>query len=177
MQSCARADKLQVSFQPRCPNDPRYEAIDDLSGNDQAAFADATSQPYQFFDQRAVSSLNNDITPSAKFPGEESHDNDGDLVIRGWYDVSGLRADADLMVWWHAPTADALQDALISAFKRAESFRGDSAVTTWLHRIVVNACLDRMRRRKTRPTEALPEDEDRAAVLAFEPAEDPAELS
>ncbi len=36
---------------------------------------------------------------------------ESDLVIRGWYDVSGLRADADLMVWWHAPTADALQDA------------------------------------------------------------------
>ncbi|HEY5848203.1 MAG TPA: hydrogen peroxide-dependent heme synthase [Microlunatus sp.] len=43
--------------------------------------------------------------------GPGGDDNDGDLVIRGWYDVSGLRADADLMVWWHAPTADALQDA------------------------------------------------------------------
>jgi RNA polymerase sigma-70 factor, ECF subfamily len=48
--------------------------------------------------------------------------------------------------------ADALQDAMISAFRRAGSFRGDSAVTTWLHRIVVNACLDRMRRRSSRPT-------------------------
>jgi RNA polymerase sigma-70 factor, ECF subfamily len=47
--------------------------------------------------------------------------------------------------------ADALQDAMISAFRRAESFRGDSAVTTWLHRIVVNACLDRLRRRSARP--------------------------
>jgi RNA polymerase sigma-70 factor, ECF subfamily len=48
--------------------------------------------------------------------------------------------------------ADALQDAMISAFRRASSFRGDSAVTTWLHRIVVNASLDRMRRRSARPT-------------------------
>lgn len=40
---------------------------------------------------------------------------------------------------------------MISAFRRAGSFRGDSAVTTWLHRIVVNACLDRMRRRSVRP--------------------------
>ena len=31
--------------------------------------------------------------------------------MRGCYDVSGLRADADLMVWWHAPTSDALQQA------------------------------------------------------------------
>jgi hydrogen peroxide-dependent heme synthase len=34
-----------------------------------------------------------------------------DVVVRGVYDVAGLRADADLMIWWHAPTADALQDA------------------------------------------------------------------
>jgi RNA polymerase sigma-70 factor (ECF subfamily) len=47
--------------------------------------------------------------------------------------------------------ADALQDAMISAFRRADGFRGDSAVTTWLHRIVVNACLDRMRRTAARP--------------------------
>src|SRR6202046_3831901 len=47
--------------------------------------------------------------------------------------------------------ADALQDAMISAFRRAADFRGDSAVTTWLHRIVVNACLDRLRRRAARP--------------------------
>lgn len=34
-----------------------------------------------------------------------------EVVVRGTYDVSALRADADLMVWWHAPSADALQDA------------------------------------------------------------------
>ncbi len=33
-----------------------------------------------------------------------------DVVVRGTYDVSGLRADADLMVWWHAESSDALQD-------------------------------------------------------------------
>lgn len=46
--------------------------------------------------------------------------------------------------------ADALQDAMVSAFRRAEGYRGDATVTTWLHRIVVNACLDRLRRRRTR---------------------------
>ncbi|MBR7742442.1 chlorite dismutase family protein [Phycicoccus sp. BSK3Z-2] len=35
----------------------------------------------------------------------------GDVVVRGVYDVAGLRADADVMVWWHAPTVEALQDA------------------------------------------------------------------
>ena len=73
--------------------------------------------------------------------------------------------------------ADALQDALISAFKRAESFRGDSAVTTWLHRIVINACLDRLRRAKVRLADPLPDDlEERAALEAVAgaaPADDP----
>jgi len=44
--------------------------------------------------------------------------------------------------------ADAVQDGFINAFRRADTFRGDSAVTTWLHRIIVNACLDRLRRIK-----------------------------
>ena len=51
--------------------------------------------------------------------------------------------------------ADCVQDGFIAAFRRAGSFRGEAAVTTWLHRIVVNACLDRLRRRK--PTSELPE--------------------
>jgi chlorite dismutase len=34
-----------------------------------------------------------------------------DVVVRGTYDVAALRADADLMIWWHAATADLLQDA------------------------------------------------------------------
>jgi RNA polymerase sigma-70 factor (ECF subfamily) len=53
--------------------------------------------------------------------------------------------------------ADAVQDALLSAYRGAARFRGDSAVTTWLHRIVVNACLDRVRRRQAHPTVPLPD--------------------
>lgn len=48
--------------------------------------------------------------------------------------------------------ADALQDGLISAFRNAHTYRGEAAVTTWMHRIVVNACLDRLRRRQARPS-------------------------
>ncbi|MFB4276255.1 MULTISPECIES: RNA polymerase sigma factor SigM [unclassified Nonomuraea] len=47
--------------------------------------------------------------------------------------------------------ADAVQDAFVSAYRKAATFRGEAAVTTWLHRIVVNACLDRMRRKSVRP--------------------------
>ena len=56
--------------------------------------------------------------------------------------------------------ADGLQDGLISAYRRAGSFRGEAAVTTWLHRIIVNACLDRLRAAKVRRAEPLPDDLD-----------------
>ncbi|GAB3772116.1 chlorite dismutase family protein [Nocardioides ginsengisegetis] len=36
---------------------------------------------------------------------------EADVVTRGLYDVAGLRADADVMVWWHASTSEELQDA------------------------------------------------------------------
>jgi len=51
--------------------------------------------------------------------------------------------------------ADALQDAMLSAHRCAGSFRHDAAVSSWLHRIVVNACLDRLRRAKAHPTAPL----------------------
>jgi len=54
--------------------------------------------------------------------------------------------------------ADAVQDAALSAFRRADTFRGEAAVTTWLHRIVVNACLDRIRHRKSRPVDLVSDD-------------------
>jgi RNA polymerase sigma-70 factor, ECF subfamily len=60
--------------------------------------------------------------------------------------------------------ADALQDALLSAFRNASGYRGDAAVTTWLHRVVVNACLDRMRRRAVRPSVPLGDTDVPAAV-------------
>ncbi|MFF7453696.1 RNA polymerase sigma factor SigM [Kitasatospora sp. NPDC008115] len=71
--------------------------------------------------------------------------------------------------------ADAVQDALVSAFRSAHTFQGRSAVTTWLHRIVVNACLDRARRTATRRTKPLDDDPKRldALVGSAEPADTP----
>jgi peroxiredoxin len=58
-----------------------------------------------------------------------------DVVVRGTYDVSALRADADVMVWWHAPTADDLQEAY-GRFRRTAL--GRSLTPVWsqlaLHR-------------------------------------------
>ncbi|MEU5808885.1 RNA polymerase sigma factor SigM [Streptomyces sp. NPDC059650] len=72
--------------------------------------------------------------------------------------------------------ADAVQDAFVSAYRAAHTFRGDSAVTTWLHRITVNACLDRARKAASRRT-ALLDDTDRLERLLepHESAEAPAE--
>ena len=50
---------------------------------------------------------------------------------------------------------DALQDAMLSAHRSAGSFRHDAAVGSWLHRIVINACLDRRRRNRFAVTELL----------------------
>ena len=71
--------------------------------------------------------------------------------------------------------ADALQDAMVSAFRRAADFRGDSAVTTWLHRIVVNAALDRLRRRAARP--AVPAGDEQAFEALAGSVGDPAQAT
>jgi RNA polymerase sigma-70 factor (ECF subfamily) len=53
-------------------------------------------------------------------------------------------------------SADATQEAFISAFKNLKSFRGGS-FRSWLLRIVTNACYDELRRRKRRPSTSLEE--------------------
>ena len=58
--------------------------------------------------------------------------------------ITGSRADA----------MDASQEAFVTAFRRADTFRGESAFGTWLFRIAINAAKDVVRKRK--PTEELP---------------------
>lgn len=53
---------------------------------------------------------------------------------------------------------DAVQDASIRALRGVGRFRGGSSIATWLHRIVVNTCLDELRRRRP---ETVPLDPDR----------------
>jgi RNA polymerase sigma-70 factor (ECF subfamily) len=66
--------------------------------------------------------------------------------------------------------ADAVQDALVSAYRAAHAFRGQSAVTTWLHRITVNACLDRAR--KTSSLKTSPVDDSERLEHFLEPHEE-----
>jgi len=51
-----------------------------------------------------------------------------DITVRGLYDVSGLRSDADVMTWLHAPTADMIQQALREL---RQSELGQSLEMTW----------------------------------------------
>jgi RNA polymerase sigma-70 factor, ECF subfamily len=65
--------------------------------------------------------------------------------------------------------ADAVQEAMLAAHRRAAGFRGEASVATWLHRIVVNAALDRLRRRSARPTVPLPIGPDGAPLDPADP--------
>jgi len=56
--------------------------------------------------------------------------------------------------------ADASQDAFLSALRKLNTFRGDAAFTTWLHRVTVNACYDSLRRKRRRPLLQIVRDED-----------------
>ncbi|SBW29173.1 ECF subfamily RNA polymerase sigma-24 factor [Candidatus Protofrankia californiensis] len=68
---------------------------------------------------------------------------------RAWAVALGMLRDRE-------DAADAVQEAMLSAYRGAAAFRGEASVATWLHRIVVNACLDRLRRRAARPQVPLP---------------------
>ncbi|MEB3033947.1 RNA polymerase sigma factor SigM [[Mycobacterium] nativiensis] len=72
-----------------------------------------------------------------------------------------LRRLARLTTRCREDAEDALQEAMLSAHRGAGSFRYNAAVGSWLHRIVVNACLDRLRRNRLHCTELV---DDIAAV-------------
>ena len=55
---------------------------------------------------------------------------------------------------------DATQDAFLSMLRKLSQFRGDSAFTTWLHRVTVNSCYDILRKRRRQPMLRLVGDED-----------------
>jgi RNA polymerase sigma-70 factor, ECF subfamily len=56
---------------------------------------------------------------------------------------------------------DATQDAFLTVFRKIDQFRGESAFTTWLHRIAVNACYDILRKKARQPVLHLAGEDDR----------------
>ena len=59
---------------------------------------------------------------------------------------------------------DATQDAFLTVLRKLSSFRGESAFTTWLHRVTVNACYDLLRKRQRQPLLERAGAEDRPAT-------------
>jgi RNA polymerase sigma-70 factor (ECF subfamily) len=66
-------------------------------------------------------------------------------------------AVARAIVGTHEDAEDAVQDAFLHAYRALDRFLPDQAFGAWLHRIVANAALNLMRRRKVRAAEELPE--------------------
>lgn len=66
----------------------------------------------------------------------------GELVVRYRNRLWGIALRT-----LHHPedAADVVQEALVAAYRRAGTYRGEASVRTWLHRILVNACIDRIR--------------------------------
>lgn len=96
---------------------------------------------------------------------------DIDLVIRA---RSGDKRALDALVERHAPRVnrlaahlledledarDAAQESLVKLCTRLRQFRGDAQFATWLHRLVVNTCRDRMAWQRVRRAEPLPLEE------------------
>ena len=71
--------------------------------------------------------------------------------------------------------ADASQDTFLAALRKLSTFRGDSAFTTWLHRVTVNACYDSLRRKRRRPLLQIVRDEDDERPETSLPAPDHAD--
>jgi RNA polymerase sigma-70 factor, ECF subfamily len=66
---------------------------------------------------------------------------------------------------------DAVQDTFLTVFRKADQFRGDSALSTWIYRIAVNTCYDHLRKAKRRPTEPLPDTHDPPDLAASDELE------
>ena len=66
-----------------------------------------------------------------------------------------MRAVARRLLGSDEDAQDAVQDALLAAYRSIDSFCGHAKLSTWLHRIVVNAALMKLRSRRRRPEESV----------------------
>ncbi len=64
---------------------------------------------------------------------------------------------------------DAVQETFITLFRKADRYRGDAAVSTWLYRVATNTCLDQLRKQRRRAADPLPEHHDPADAAASDP--------
>jgi RNA polymerase sigma-70 factor (ECF subfamily) len=71
---------------------------------------------------------------------EELYKRYGSRLYTVAYRITGSAADAE----------DLVQDMFLQVFRRLESFRGEAALGTWLHRLAINTCLDFVRSKQGR---------------------------
>jgi len=101
-----------------------------------------------------------------------------DLLFTSY--IPQLRRTAAWMLPNSADSEDALQDGLPLAYRNLDQFQGRAKFSTWLHRIVVNAALGKIRRQRSRPTtsidqEATNENDSGIAELLVDPRPNPEE--
>jgi RNA polymerase sigma-70 factor (ECF subfamily) len=101
-----------------------------------------------------------------------------DLLFTSY--IPQLRRTAAWMLPNSDDSEDALQDGLLLAYRNLDQFQGRAKFSTWLHRIVVNAALGKIRRQRSRPTtsidqEATNENDSGIAELLVDPRPNPEE--
>ena len=85
---------------------------------------------------------------------EELYKRYGSRLYTVAYRITGSAADAE----------DLVQDMFLQVFRRLESFRGEAALGTWLHRLAVNTCLDFVRSKQGRRQRVTDADDDLDAL-------------
>ena len=70
-----------------------------------SVFSTVQTLPVDATERRAI------VDEALAAVGGEATGADTELTVRGWYDIGGLRSDADLMVWWHGPSIESVQGA------------------------------------------------------------------
>lgn len=70
-----------------------------------SVFQTANTFPIDAMDRKDM------VREALRAVGGAQRGSDTELTVRGWYDLSGVRSDADLLVWWHGPTLESVQGA------------------------------------------------------------------
>jgi RNA polymerase sigma-70 factor (ECF subfamily) len=106
-------------------------------------------------------------------PGESSANTENENANLINLIMAGDRGAADLLFALYMPqlrraagwvlpnpqdSEDALQDGLLLAYRNLNQFQGRAKFSTWLHRIVVNSALMKLRRQRARPTTSISEE-------------------
>src|SRR5690349_19119514 len=88
-------------------------------------------------------------TPSHRWPAALPDERDAFAVVVGRYRRE-LEVHCYRMLGSHEDAEDVVQEALLRAWRRRETFQGRASVRAWLYAIATNACLDALEKRSRR---------------------------